>query len=259
MRVTNVLRNALAVAARMAPAPIKRFCRERGLRPGKAALRLFDSEYEPDVQLFIRNTVRTGDTCIDVGANDGVHTALMARLVGPTGRVVAYEAHPDTARDLRAYVAKHPWGAWVRVEHAAVTDGATTVISLYPGPTEGSAEWNIVGRDIHGHATEAALVVPAVALDAAFPEDERVDFVKIDAEGAGGAILQGMRRIIESQHPAMFVEVHDNAEVAAVQALEQHGYKIHRTDGAPLEVVTGAAFVQHAVACPGERSPSSPA
>jgi FkbM family methyltransferase len=244
------LRNLLPVLAARVPEPIKRFCRQRGWRPGRSAIRLFDYMYEPDVRKFMCDTVRSGDTCIDVGANDGIHTALMAKLVGPKGLVVAYEAHPGIAATLREYVARKPWRQRVRVEAAAVSDGSTATVSLYPGPGEGPMQWSIIAKDAEAEAASPEVVVPAVALDTAFPDGERVDFVKIDAEGAGAGILAGMRGVIVREHPTFFVEVHSDAELAAVEGLASEGYMVHRTDGKPPERPRGAAYVEHIVALP---------
>src|SRR5687768_8794135 len=50
--------------------------------------------YEPEVQRTLRRFVRPGDTVVDVGANMGIHTMLLADAVGPNGRVHAIEPNP---------------------------------------------------------------------------------------------------------------------------------------------------------------------
>ncbi|MEI6685725.1 MAG: hypothetical protein WCN64_06290, partial [Planctomycetota bacterium] len=49
---------------------------------------------EPGVQLILRDLIKPGDTCLDVGAFQGDLTLVMSRLVGPKGQIVTFEANP---------------------------------------------------------------------------------------------------------------------------------------------------------------------
>jgi FkbM family methyltransferase len=53
------------------------------------------SPIELDEQIVMRRFVTEGDTVFDIGANLGVHTALLAQLAGPRGRVIAFEPNPE--------------------------------------------------------------------------------------------------------------------------------------------------------------------
>jgi FkbM family methyltransferase len=53
---------------------------------------------EPEVTHLMMRVLKEGDTAVDVGANVGFFTCLMAKLVGPAGEVIAFEPHHDTAR-----------------------------------------------------------------------------------------------------------------------------------------------------------------
>src|SRR5262249_3039442 len=58
-------------------------------------------DYEVLVQHVYEALLRPGDVAFDVGAHVGRHTAPMARCVGPTGRVLAFEPLPSCADELR--------------------------------------------------------------------------------------------------------------------------------------------------------------
>jgi hypothetical protein len=61
--------------------------------------------YEPDVSHILGKVLREGDVVIDVGANIGFFTVLASLLVGPAGRVVAFEPEADNLARLRANLA----------------------------------------------------------------------------------------------------------------------------------------------------------
>jgi hypothetical protein len=63
---------------------------------GLARILWADPDFVLDGELFLSTVFRPGDTVIDVGANIGVLSLLASRLVGPSGRVLAIEAHPRT-------------------------------------------------------------------------------------------------------------------------------------------------------------------
>src|SRR5271167_1085061 len=51
---------------------------------------------------------KEGETVVQIGAGAGYYTAILARLVGPSGRVIAYEIEPDVAERARANLAGYP-------------------------------------------------------------------------------------------------------------------------------------------------------
>src|SRR5277367_356061 len=52
--------------------------------------------------------VKEGETIVQIGAGAGYYTAILAHLVGPKGRVVAYEIEPDIAERAKANLARYP-------------------------------------------------------------------------------------------------------------------------------------------------------
>jgi methyltransferase FkbM-like protein len=95
---------------------------------GTARLHYFHGEpYEPGLVEAFASTLGPGDVCIDIGANIGFFTVLAARLVAPSGRVVAFEPHPDARAVLRTAVERNGVSASVDVMPTAVgeRDGTT--------------------------------------------------------------------------------------------------------------------------------------
>ena len=84
----------------------------------------------------------------------------------------------------------------VRVENLAISDGADRYVWLHAGRNRAGSEWNIIGQDVAGRPTAPEMRVRAVSLDGYFSTNDRIDFVKIDIEGAEDQALRGMRRIL---------------------------------------------------------------
>src|ERR1700685_3926462 len=68
----------------------------------------------------LKSLLKPGDTFVDCGANLGLWTLAAAPLVGEQGKVIAFEANPDTVRRLREHA--RPGESWVKIHEAAVSD-----------------------------------------------------------------------------------------------------------------------------------------
>jgi FkbM family methyltransferase len=204
--------------------------------------------YEPELTAAIEQVVQPGWTCADVGAHVGNVTETLVRLVGRTGRVISFEAHPDNAAQLRDRFRR---AGVVEVVNAAVSDGSTEQIALYAGRHDHSTEWNVVGHDVAGVPTRAVLEVRAVSLDRWFEPGARLDFVKVDVEGAEGLVLAGMRRLLRKARPVLAVEFHDDEGWASRQELLDAGYTLSRPDGTPID--PAGARTYHVIARPDAR------
>jgi FkbM family methyltransferase len=163
----------------------------------------------------LRTVVRPGSVCIDVGAAADLYTTVLAQLAGPTGQVHSIEplpfAHLMWARVLGAR--KMP-----NVRHHTMAFGVepgTEPISVPYGP------WGLVtgrsflsgragGPDPNSEfAGQVSVNVAVERLDDFCTREglDRVDFIKIDVEGAELHVLQGGEKIIEAHHPAMLIEI----------------------------------------------------
>src|SRR5713101_3990307 len=174
-----ILQGPLQYLRRYLPKPLKNLLKKTGMPSAVQRWLSTCIPYEPDVCSIIEQMVRPGWICADVGAHIGVITRLLAKLVGPAGRVIAFEAHPENARVLRENLSANGWGKAVTVENLAVSDGSCDRVWLFPGRESSSAEWNIVGHDVNGTRTEPEVEVRAVSLDEYFPPGSRLDLVKM--------------------------------------------------------------------------------
>jgi len=160
--------------------------------------------YETDWTAWVRAHVGPGMQVVDVGANIGYYTVLLASLVGPSGRVIACEPDPGNAALLRRSVAENRFGH-VAVIEAAVT-GAEGHATLYQD-TAWHGVHSLARRNIVNPG-DRRVDVATVTLDTLLRDAAGdIDFVKMDAQGAESAILSGARRLLGQAHARLLMEV----------------------------------------------------
>ncbi|MEX2264186.1 MAG: FkbM family methyltransferase [Bryobacteraceae bacterium] len=150
--------------------------------------------FEPKETEIIRVHLRSGMTFVDVGANVGYFTALAASLVGPKGRVIAFEPSPYAFERLRRMIDINKLDH-VRVVHAGLSDRAGR-LKLYLG----------VGSRNHAptmvpHDNATAVEVPVRTLDSVMEEMgvDHIDLIKIDVEGHEPRVLEGAQKLLRDR------------------------------------------------------------
>jgi FkbM family methyltransferase len=165
------------------------------------AMILQDGAWEPAETALIRSQLKPGDTFIDVGANFGYYTVLASKIVGPTGRVIAFEPDPRSFELLQRNVARNGCTNVV-LEQKALADKPGTLTLHVSDSNRGAHSLIAAGTENVSHTVD----VPAVPLDDYLKDkDGRVDLVKIDTEGAEGFILAGMQDTLRKNSAAKLV------------------------------------------------------
>ena len=201
---------------------------------------------EPPVQEALRRVLAPGAVFYDVGANIGFFTILGARLVGPRGRVIAFEPVPACARAVARNIELNGFEhAKIRAEAVGAQGGTARLLVV------GEASWSHLastGRhaDVREEIDVAVVTIDELVGTDAIPPP---DVLKIDTEGAELQAIAGMRETIARHRPAIVCELHDtNAAFCAL--MDELGYTTTNLDGpAP---VAGAGPV-HALALARER------
>jgi len=149
--------------------------------------------YEPSTTRVFRRYVRKGMTVIDIGSHVGYYTTFAATLVGEGGKVLAFEPDPATYKLLCKNIEANGFRNVVPVQKAIAREIATRQLYLRPD-----------GRTSRLHHTPGtqALNVDAVSLDQYLGTSAKVDFIKMDIEGAEAEALAGMEGII-THNPAL--------------------------------------------------------
>jgi FkbM family methyltransferase len=166
---------------------------------------LLDGYWESWLTRFMARTVRRGGTVVDVGANFGYYSMLLADLVGPEGRLYAIEPNPATARLLRRSLSLNGFSARTIVCEVAAGASDDMTASLYVPAGEPKNAAIVAAAPAGGQGGETHQVAVRT-LDSLLRVEQRIDFVKIDAEGAEEAIIAGMTRLCAFRPPPMVLE-----------------------------------------------------
>jgi FkbM family methyltransferase len=215
----------------------------------------FFGSYEPEVRAQIRRWLSPGATAVDVGANVGWHALLMATIVGPTGRVYAFEPNESTRARLRGAIDANGLQQ-VTIDSRALSDRIGT--TGFEAPQAGDV-WDGTGRMTAAPAAGGSgMSVECTTLDAFVEEHgiDRLDLVKIDVEGWEQTVLRGAPRTLARLAPSVVFEydpayvVRCGGSAAGLSALfTDAGYTLFRLDRshAPVAVPTlgevGANFL----------------
>jgi len=164
----------------------------------------FYGAFRPEVSRLINRMLRPGQVAIDIGANVGMHSVIMANRVGPTGRVVVFEPDPHPMGRLRRNMALNGIDWVTTVEAAVSARSETRTFYLHDDSIGNFANASLVAANV-GKQT-ASVEMQVVSIDEWMRDNPlpRVDVVKLLAQGEEYNALQGMRGLIERDRPKIF-------------------------------------------------------
>jgi FkbM family methyltransferase len=201
---------------------------------------------EEQEMALLPTLLKPEDTCIDIGANFAYYTVRLARLC-PKGKVVAYEPIPSTFK-IADKIIKKEGASNVRLYNLGVGEKAATLVFELPlqeigTPSAGQA--HMTGRDnkesqdkgMYTFTKMEKVSCQVVALEEHLSDLERLDFVKIDIEGAELFALKGMKKLLDKFQPMILIELcapfmkgfgYTTADL--VNLMKSHGYALYKTD-----------------------------
>ena len=214
-----------------------------------------DGLNELPVQQAVADSLSRGDIFVDIGANVGYFSLLAARVVGPTGKVIAVEAVTELAGAIRANATLNGF-AHIDVIEAAASDTVGEVelmLARHPGGATISSD--DVPPDLVGRRSVPTVTVDSLMTAGRLPIPT---MVKIDVEGAEFPVLNGMVRLLSSHRPLVLCEL-DSPDRAVLdgkvqrfrQLMERHGYDVRDLPGS----YEGADWqVYHGLAAPSSEA-----
>lgn len=168
--------------------------------------------YEPKLAHFLMTQLKPNSVFFDIGGHAGYFSLLGSRLAQ---QVYTFEPDPDNFKCIQSLVEMND------VKNISV-------FNLAVGESSREVKFNIGNISSLGRVTDAGnLRVSQVDLDSFVQSNnvQSVDFIKIDVEGYGGAVLEGMQDIIRRFKPVIIMEVHNGPEGDALEKLQREsGY-----------------------------------
>jgi FkbM family methyltransferase len=210
---------------------------------------MYELNLEDDIQKFIyfnvyehrgiqkvMKYIKTGDICLDIGANVGFYALNFAKHVGKTGKVYAFEPSPDLAQKLKKNIQYNNYESIIEVHQLGICD--ITGFNLFAlSPNENSG-WGHLGTDERFNQT---ITIQTDTLDNFFEEKQinTVKFMKVDIEGAEDKLIEGAKQVLHEKridHIYMeFCKMSSIETLSRIEKLASFGYFPEKQDKAILD------------------------
>lgn len=158
---------------------------------------IYAGGFERDVANAIKRYCRPGWCALDIGANVGAHTMRLARMVGPEGRVIAFEPTTYAYAKLTKNIALN---AYPNIRSIRV---ALSNLNLEKQKIAFRSSWPSAGARLDGPCT-----VDFRRLDDWATENQldQVDIIKIDVDGAEFEVFEGAYQLLSRCRPIFIAE-----------------------------------------------------
>lgn len=178
---------------------------------------------------FAEQVLSTGATALDIGANVGIFSVVMAAKAGANGRVFSFEPLPANVVRLKKNLRRN-----------GLADSGVFAVAL--GQADGEMRLRLAHDPAYPslHEVEGGLAdgtdvqVQVRRLDAVWEELGMPDvaFVKMDVEGAEADVLKGGARFLGTCRPTMLIEANSESQLAALRSiLSAYGYRDRQPEG----------------------------
>ena len=191
--------------------------------------RMVSEEYEPDVWDRLIKEIKPGDVAADVGAYIGLYAITLAKRVGPSGSVVAFEPDVKSFASLKEHVTLNAMSDRIELRQQAV--------GLNAGKLEFVAQSSALScvSELNSQTARSITSVECVSLDEVFA-GKHLDVLKVDVEGYEEKVLAGASTLLQDKARSprvIFIEVHPYAweaigttSASLLGRLNDYGYQV---------------------------------
>ncbi len=183
---------------------------------------------DPEIRMtkFLIKNLKSGDIFFDIGASQGYYTILASSLVGPTGKVVAFEPDPFNINILMKNKREN-----VIIVKKAVVDEAKE-LTFYSADLSTSSS---IIRSKMGNLRFKEIKVEGISLDLFCSENDIIpSYIKVDVEGSEDKVLIGASKITENHNLVILMEIwfkpFEESYDRAIKILNEQGYKTFAID-----------------------------
>ena len=170
----------------------------------------FNGNFEPVETEIVKKEIKKNDIILDIGANIGYYSLIFAQLTGKSGKVYSFEPDPTNFEILKKNILINNHEN-VILENKAVSNKEGN-LKLYL-----STENNGMHRIYPSKWCKDSIDINSIKIDNYFKNKQKIDFIKLDIEGAEYDALLGMESIIQdNENIVIFIEF-------VPASLEEHG------------------------------------
>jgi FkbM family methyltransferase len=176
----------------------------------------FTGDYDRKITRLCKTLLSPGEVAMDVGANLGVVTLTMSKVVGPTGHVHSFEPNPMICSLLQQSID----GRNVSLHRCGLGSEETTLPLHIPTDNRGAASFiQNTNRDV--------VKCPIRRLDNVVSERQidKISLIKIDVEGFENEVLLGAETVLQSMRPYIIMET-NSGDDRPLRTLAGHDYRI---------------------------------
>jgi FkbM family methyltransferase len=199
---------------------------------------------------FLRDIIRKGDYCIDIGAHLGYFTLPLSRLAGKEGRVFAVEPMTAFYNTLQRLLQKKQADNVTLYQVALGGEGDFVEMGVpHTGAGKHFAYARVTAGNSHFtfHETERVRNESGDHLFAGLP---RVDYIKCDVEGLEYQVFRSMIETVRIHQPVLLCEIIQREQrISLFELLQPFGYRVYILDNdrlSPIDVYAeGPVFSQN--------------
>ena len=186
---------------------LKRTINDHTLRLPTRYFKYFPADYEKDNFDFLFANCREGDIVLDIGAHIGLFAVIASQVTGKNGKVLAFEPAPSTFKILKKTIEINNAENHIDLFQKAVgREDGKALFFISDGAADNSNSMISYKDDRPLHGIDIAITT----IDSVVSEKnlERVDFIKIDVEGAELDTLKGGSLTLQNLRPVCIVAIH---------------------------------------------------
>jgi FkbM family methyltransferase len=196
--------------------------------------------YEVDKQRVIGQFIKQTDVVLDIGANAGFYSLAFSRLIGPKGKVWAFEPFCDNLSNLRFHINMNKLENVSVIAAALSSESGLANFSFGLNNATGSISTQKIGK----------YLVPTFSLDDAikFNFIDHPNFIKMDVEGEESKVLEGAGLILQKKNSIWLIALHgEDQRNRVLNIFKKYGYKVSMLNGSEL---SPAVFCDEIIAFP---------
>lgn len=190
---------------------------------------------EYDDVYFLKNFVREGDWCVDIGAHLGYFTLELSRLVKDSGKVFAIEPMSPFNQTLRRLLDRKKADNVTLYQVALGGNGEYVEMGIPKvGAVRRFAYARVMENNTHYEYVETERVKNESG-DHLFLDLPRLDYIKCDVEGLEFQVFASMTRTLEAHHPILLCELVEREQrIRLFELLRPFGYQPYALDHGKL-------------------------